>query len=78
VIKFINFTPNDSREILAGVAPSGSSKTKAKRKKEVLEMARQLRAAALNAVRAAGGDVESLVEKGLFVGSGDESCGNGW
>ena len=66
-VDFVNFTPNDSRKILTGVAPSGSSKTKARREKEAMEKRRQLSVAALRAVRAAGGDVESLVEQGLFV-----------
>jgi hypothetical protein len=64
---FVNFTPNDSRKILTGVAPSGSSKTKARREKEARDKRRKLSLAALRAVRAAGGDVESLVQEGLFV-----------
>ena len=66
-VDFVNFTPNDSRKILTGVAPSGSSKTKARREKEAMEKRRKLSQAAVRAVRAAGGDVESLVEQGLFV-----------
>ena len=64
---FVNFTPSDSRKILTGVAPSGSSKTRARREKEAMDKRRKLSLAALRAVRAAGGDVESLVEQGLFV-----------
>ena len=66
-VDFVNYTPNDSRKILTGVAPSGSSKTKAKREKEAMEKRRRLSQAAVRAVRAAGGDVESLVEQGLLV-----------
>jgi hypothetical protein len=66
-VDFVNFTPDDSTKILTGVAPSGSSKTKARREKEAMEKRRKLSLAALRAVRAAGGDVESLVEQGLFV-----------
>lgn len=36
-IGFVNYTPDDSQKILAGVAPSGSSKTKVKRDQEALE-----------------------------------------
>ncbi|RDW62789.1 hypothetical protein BP5796_11091 [Coleophoma crateriformis] len=66
-VDFVNFTPSDSKKILTGVAPSGSSKTKARREKEALEKRRRLSQAAVRAVRAAGGSVESLVEEGLFV-----------
>ena len=34
---FVNSTPNDKHKILTGVAPSGSSKTKARREKEARE-----------------------------------------
>ncbi len=67
MVDFVNYTPNDSRKILTGVAPSGSSKTKARREKEALEKRRKLSQAAVRAVREAGGDIESLVEQGLFV-----------
>lgn len=66
-VDFVNYTPDDSRKILTGVAPSGSSKTKARREKEAMEKRRKLSQAALKAIRAAGGDVGSLVEEGLFV-----------
>ncbi|TAQ83754.1 hypothetical protein B7494_g7915 [Chlorociboria aeruginascens] len=65
--EFVNYTPSDSRKILTGVAPSGSSKTKARREKEALERRRKLSLAAVRAVRAAGGDVERLVEEGLMI-----------
>jgi len=67
MVDFVNYTPSDSRKILTGVAPSGSSKTKARREKEALEKRRRLSQAAVRAVREAGGDIESLVEQGLFV-----------
>ena len=57
---FVNFTPDDSRKILTGVAPSGSSKTKARREKEAAEKRRKLSAAAVKAVEDAGGDVRVL------------------
>lgn len=62
VVDFVNYTPSDSRKILTGVAPSGSSKTKARREKEALEKRRRLSQAAVRAVRAAGGSLEGLGE----------------
>lgn len=59
-VGFVNFTPDDSRKILTGVAPSGSSKTKARREKEAAEKRRKLSQAAVKAVIEAGGDVERL------------------
>ncbi|KAF7589751.1 hypothetical protein BBP40_003900 [Aspergillus hancockii] len=59
-VSFVNFTPSDSQKILTGVAPSGSSKTKARREQEARDRRRKLSEAALNAVRKAGGDVEAL------------------
>jgi hypothetical protein len=66
-VDFVNFTPGDSRKILTGVAPSGSSKTRARREKEAKDKRRKLSMAALRAVRDAGGDVDSLIEQGLFA-----------
>lgn len=66
-VDFVNYTPSDSRKILTGVAPSGSSKTKARREKEAMDKRRKLSQAAIRAVKNAGGDVESLVEQGLFA-----------
>ncbi|KAI9694793.1 MAG: hypothetical protein M1822_000409 [Bathelium mastoideum] len=57
---FVNFTPEDSRKILTGVAPSGSSKTKARREKEAAEKRRKLSEAAVKAIEEAGGDVTVL------------------
>jgi len=66
-IDFVNFTPSDSSKILTGVAPSGSSKTKARREKEAMEKRWRLSQAAMKAVRAAGGDVERLVKEDWFA-----------
>ena len=66
-VGFVNYTPNDSQKILTGVAPSGSSKTKARREKEALDKRRKLSQAAVRAVRAVGGDVTALAEEGLLV-----------
>ena len=66
-VEFMNYTPNDSMKILTGVAPSGSSKTKARRKQEALDRRMKFRQAALRAVRVAGGDVDCLMDEGLFV-----------
>jgi len=59
-VGFVNFTPHDSRKILGGVAPSGSSKTKARREKEAADKRRKLSQAAVKAVMEAGGDVDSI------------------
>lgn len=64
---FVNFTPDDSRKILTGVAPSGSSKTKARREKEAAEKRRKLSQAAVKAVMEAGGDIGRLEKEGLLV-----------
>ena len=58
---FVNFTAHDSDRILTGVAPSGSSKTKARREQEANEKKRKLSLVALRAVQEAGGD-DSAVE----------------
>jgi hypothetical protein len=63
---FVNFTPSDSRKILTGVAPSGSSKTKARREKEAADKRRKLSQAAVRAVVEAGGDLGRL-EKEIEV-----------
>ncbi|KAH9206499.1 hypothetical protein DL95DRAFT_528376 [Leptodontidium sp. 2 PMI_412] len=36
-VAFANFTPDDKKKIMTGVAPSGSSKTKARREKKEIE-----------------------------------------
>ncbi|TKA78551.1 hypothetical protein B0A55_02811 [Friedmanniomyces simplex] len=63
---FVNFTPHDSNRILSGVAPSGSSKTKARREKEAADKRRRLSQAAVRAVVEAGGDLEALQKAGLI------------
>ncbi|CAF9928010.1 hypothetical protein IMSHALPRED_007355 [Imshaugia aleurites] len=57
---FVNFTAHDSDRILTGVAPSGSSKTKARREQEANEKKRKLSLAALRAIQEAGGDVNAV------------------
>ena len=57
---FVNFTAHDSDRILTGVAPSGSSKTKARREQEASEKKRKLSLAALRAIEEAGGDVNAV------------------
>lgn len=64
---FVNFTPSDSKRILTGVAPSGSSKTKARREQEASEKKRKLSLAVLKAVEEAGGDPEQLRREGLLM-----------
>ncbi|MCJ1358722.1 MAG: hypothetical protein MMC33_008722 [Icmadophila ericetorum] len=64
---FVNFTPEDSLKILTGVAPSGSSKTKARREREEREKERRMSQIAAKAVRDAGGDVEGLRRAGILV-----------
>ncbi|KAF3932173.1 hypothetical protein ABW20_dc0108793 [Dactylellina cionopaga] len=59
-VSFVNFTPHDATKILSGVAPSGSSKTKARREREAQEKRRKLSEAAAAAVLAAGGDPSSI------------------
>ncbi len=55
---FVNFTQNDSNILMTGVAPSGSSKTKARREKEAAEKKRKMKEEIVKAVRAAGGEVD--------------------
>lgn len=57
---FVNYTPQDHRVLMTGVAPSGSSKTKARREREAQEQKRKLGEAVRKAVAAAGGDVRKL------------------
>lgn len=64
---FVNYTPGDSQKILAGVAPSGSSKTKARREQETHEKKIKLRLAAEKVIKEAGGDVEQLRASGLLM-----------
>ena len=57
---FVNLTAHDSDRILTGVAPSGSSKTKARREQEAQERQRKFSLAAVKAVEEAGGDVNAV------------------
>ncbi|KAF2840008.1 hypothetical protein M501DRAFT_1002282 [Patellaria atrata CBS 101060] len=66
-VGFVNFTPEDSKKILTGVAPSGSSKTKARREKEAAERRRKMSEAARKAIIAAGGDPGTLEREGLLT-----------
>lgn len=59
-VDFVNFTPRDSAKLLSDVAPSGSSKTRARREAEAREKRKKLSEAALKAVSSAGGDVEAV------------------
>ncbi|KAI1418452.1 hypothetical protein F5Y13DRAFT_196259 [Hypoxylon sp. FL1857] len=68
LIEFCNYTPNDKKVLMNGVAPSGSSKTKARREREAQENKRKMSEAYMQVFRAAGGDVEKLRQNGLFVG----------
>ncbi|KAI0386977.1 hypothetical protein F5Y04DRAFT_288781 [Hypomontagnella monticulosa] len=70
-IEFCNYTPSDKKVLMNGVAPSGSSKTKARREREALENKRKMSEAYMQALRAAGGDVEKLrqLENGFIFAS---------
>jgi hypothetical protein len=57
---FVNYTPQDHTLLMTGVAPSGSSKTKARREREAAERQREFRERLARMVRAAGGDVRRL------------------
>jgi hypothetical protein len=65
----MNYTPHDHGVLMAGVAPSGSSKTKARREKEAAEKQRKMQEAVVKMVAAAGGDVRKLREEGLVLGA---------
>lgn len=64
-LDFVNFTPRDAAKLLNDVAPSGSSKTRARREQEARDRRKKFSEAALDAVRQAGGDVE-IVERAIF------------
>lgn len=57
---FINLTAADSVKLLSDVAPSGSSKTRARREQEAREKRRRVSEAAARLVRKAGGDIKAL------------------
>jgi hypothetical protein len=73
-IGFVNYTPEDCRVLMTGVAPSGSSKTKARREREAAERQRRMSEAVMKAVAAAGGDVGRLREEGIVI-DGDDGMG---
>jgi len=66
---FVNYTPQDHKVLMRGVAPSGSSKTKARRDREAAEQKRKLGETVRLAVAAAGGDIEKLDLAAIGVGS---------
>ncbi|KAI1817431.1 hypothetical protein GGS20DRAFT_37068 [Poronia punctata] len=72
-VDFVNFTPSDKKVLMNGVAPSGSSKTKARREKEAderrqlleretEERRRRFEELTQQLVREAGGDVSQLFD----------------
>ncbi|KAK3373365.1 hypothetical protein B0T24DRAFT_257985 [Lasiosphaeria ovina] len=63
---FVNYTPSDHNLLMTGVAPSGSSKTKARRDREAQEKQRKLRETIQKAIAAAGGDARKL-EDGILL-----------
>ncbi|EGS18610.1 uncharacterized protein CTHT_0052150 [Thermochaetoides thermophila DSM 1495] len=76
---FVNYTPQDRNLLMTGVAPSGSSKTKARREREAAERQREFRDKLTKMVQAAGGDVSKLgLEKlGIELGLGPIEVGEG-
>lgn len=66
-VGFVNYTPDDSQKILTGVAPSGSSKTKARREQEANEKRRRLSQVAEKILLESGGDLERIRASGLFA-----------
>jgi hypothetical protein len=68
---FVNFTLQDGNKILAAVAPSGSSKTKLRRKKRAMEQRRKLTEAVRKAVQKAGGDLAIIDREALLMIAGD-------
>ncbi|KAI1439111.1 hypothetical protein GGR50DRAFT_1499 [Xylaria sp. CBS 124048] len=60
-LNFVNFTPRDGDELMTGVAPSGSSKTKARREKLAMEKSKRISEVAIKAVQEIGGDVRKLM-----------------
>lgn len=65
-VGFVNFTPKDASKLLNDVAPSGSSKTRARREQEARDKRKKLSEAAIAAVRRAGGDVDAL-ERAILI-----------
>jgi hypothetical protein len=71
---FVNYTSSDSEKLLTGVAPSGSSKTKARREREAAERWRRFSQAAAKAVAEAGGEIAPVANM-LPV---DAQAGGSW
>jgi hypothetical protein len=71
---FVNYTTSDSEKLLTGVAPSGSSKTKARREREAAERWRRFSQAAAKAVAEAGGEIAPVASM-LLV---DAQAGGSW
>jgi len=67
--KFVNFTPNDKKVLMTGVAPSGSSKTKARREKEAEEKRQLLEREAAERLR----EVEKIKQQLARHAGGDPS-----
>lgn len=66
-IGFVNYTPSDHSVLMTGVAPSGSSKTKARREKEAEDKRRKLSEAMMRMASDAGVDVSMLKEEGIVI-----------
>lgn len=66
-VGFVNYTPNDHGVLMTGVAPSGSSKTKARREKEAMERQRKLSEAMVKTMAEAGVDVDRLKQEGIVI-----------
>ena len=66
MIDFVNFTPRDASKLLNDVAPSGSSKTRARREQEARDKRKKLNEVAKKAVIVAGGDVAAF-ERAIFT-----------
>ena len=66
MINFVNFTSKDASKLLNDVAPSGSSKTRARREQEAKEKRKKLSEAAKKAVMVAGGDVAAF-ERAIYT-----------
>ena len=66
VVDFVNFTPRDASKLLNDVAPSGSSKTRARREQEAKDKRKKLSEAAKQAVMVAGGDVAAF-ERAIYI-----------
>ncbi|POS70597.1 hypothetical protein DHEL01_v211010 [Diaporthe helianthi] len=66
-VGFVNYTPNDHGVLMTGVAPSGSSKTKARREKEALERQRKISEAMVKTMAEAGVDLDRLKQEGIVI-----------